>query len=427
MGNLHAQNCQGASSQLKESIKEGDLEQFKTYINEQSWECHLLEKRLNKRGDTALLLAASLGHSTIVKHLLDLGCDINQYNYMGHTVLDLWLSTELPTDDEILHQHFCPFEHSEPKDPYLSDFTHFLLTKDAKGLGLQRLILHSMKYPKVLNQIANCIQDLREPVKYRICGLLLQVCTWFNHHDNLISLLLMGVDILNFWKAPFTPTLRNLIDINMDHIQVGGSREPLEQAVIGNDCAEWSPAASKVTCSNLELQSNYKQSLLNLKLAFIQDWRADWNDGENPASQYRAGLNTTPESAILFIRAANNLCIIEQVIIDISSYRPQNAGGPDLTKLPFLHYLQLTGYKLNATETRWLKQRFSAKDMEAYVDFINRPFSLKMLASLCIRVHMVRNVVYGVMHLPDHYLPQELKDVITLGPLKTVIDIEHCF
>ena len=337
MGNIHTQSCQGASHQLKESIKEGDLEQFKTYINEQSWECHMLEKPLNKRGDTALLLAASRGHSTIVKHLLDLGCDINQHNYLGHTVLDLWLSTELPTDDEILHQHFCPFEHncSDHKDPYLSEFTKFLLSKNAKGLGLQRLILHSMKHAKVLNQIAHCIGDLWHPQKYRICGLLLQIATWFDHYDNLISLLLMGTDILNFWKAPFTPTLRNLIDIDMDHIHLD-SREPLEQAVIGNDCAEWSPAASKVSCSNLELQSTYKQNLLNLKLAFIQDWRADWNDGENPGVQYRAGLNTTPESAILFIRAANTFLIIEQVIIDISQYRPYSVGGPDLTTFAFV-------------------------------------------------------------------------------------------
>ena len=113
---------------LRDAIQQGDNEKVQELLETHVSLSESLDIQLNKQGDTPLLLAARHGHFDILKYLLvGAGCDINQYNRLGHTVMDLWLSNELPDDNEILHQHFCPFNHCmETKAFQLTDETRFI-------------------------------------------------------------------------------------------------------------------------------------------------------------------------------------------------------------------------------------------------------------------------------------------------------------
>ena len=137
---------------------------------------------------------------------------LHHWNFMYSEIIYIiahcyhFLLQILPTDDSILHAHFCPFatcDHGQ--DFTIPEVVLQLLRAGACGRNLQRLVLHVMKDEKAIGQLCDIIRDLECERYFRVSGLLLQVAVWFHQQDNLRQLLLRGVNPENFWQAVFLP------------------------------------------------------------------------------------------------------------------------------------------------------------------------------------------------------------------------------
>ncbi len=379
-------NSQNTS--LRHVVNEGNMVALATMLeNERAREYMIIP--LNRKGDTALILSARLGKVDMVEQLLHHSelCIVNAINRENDTALDVALDKALPPDGDILHHHFCPYAAVENSAFEIPKMIKLLLKAGARGKCLDRLILHCMKYEAVITEIVNLLDDLTHPTQFRVSGLLLQITVWFDQSENVELLLRRGIDVENFWKTSFMPRIQP----SSYHRSVQWPRGEAAEYII-----------------NQLPDSDVIQSL---KFSFIQDWRADWNDGENPSAQFRAGLQLTPDCAILFARAANSNRILMRIMHDIMLYLPVVCSGPDLTQTSLIQCFTLAGYQFTQEEMQHLQLKFNI-NLGFYTAFVNGPNSLKHLARISFRRNLKHNVFYALDQLD--YLPEPIKDYITL-------------
>ncbi len=415
MGNASS-NASASRSALKQAVASGDLTLLKALVQDSrerateaapqpaprpsdSYDLHaLLQWPLNKKGDTALILAVRLGHCHLVPFLLEQGASVNDRNRDGDTALDVLLNGKLlPGNDDILHHHFCPFLH-ETQDRMgsgLPEPVSVLLRAGARGTSLHRLILHGIKNPRLLAEVADVLCDISEPSCYRLSGLLLQAAVWFYQADNLLRLLRKGVCPSCFWDAPFNPDV------------VPNSTFSSRPFEIGEDCGEY-PVNPEAGGGG---GSADQAGLQSLKLTFVQDWRSEWDDGHNPAAQYRAGLTLTPESAIIFVRAANHYHILDLIMADIMKFLPHFCSGPDLRNSGLVGQLLLAGYDFHESQMVHLHLKFLI-DFDMFEQFQKQPKPLKHICRTAVRFSFHSNVYCALDHL--EYFPKSLKDYVLL-------------
>ena len=373
-------------------------------VSHRTW---LLSQSFNKKGDPALTLAVRSGQFQIVDFLLDCGVHINALNKDRETALDVALKKVLPCEGDILHYHFCsdffPNAHQDEKEFRLSDGVKRMLERGAKGPSLHMVVLHLMKDEQKLREISDLIRDLTSEDNFRISGLLLQATVWFDQHVLLKDLLIKGVDPDNFWKAQFIPA----IVPNTEYRRTVDVWERMSTDTEGD----------YILSQPEEVSIDSSTSLQSIKLAFVQDWRAEWFDGQNPGSQYKAGLLLTIDGASILIKAANHISILDQVVNDIMQYLPSMCGGPDLKSTPIIPYLVLAGYNFTIPQVMHLKLKYNL-DFSPYLTYATTPKSLKQLSRLCIRSCVHTNVFFAVSRLKC--LPTELQQFLLLN------DIDNC-
>lgn len=348
-----------------------------------------INEPLNRRQDTPLSLAVRLSCYELVPLLLNAGAHVNSTNRDKETPIDILLSAILPEDEDILHHHCCLYPQAERRVFQIPEVLRILLKAGAKGQGIQRLILHTMKDSAIIQELCQLIVDLDSPQSYRLSGLLLQVTVWFDLHQCLQCLLVRGVNALNFWKSNFIPTL------------------------VPNRtyrAARWPRTSGKSREYDLPHPLD-SYAIQTLKLSFVQDWRAEWDDGGNPSAQYRAGLHLTPESAVIFARSAHRYPLLEQVMRDVLHFLPCSCSGPKLKDTDLINTLALAGYQFSPDEIVHLQLKFNV-DFKRYLAYQAQPKPLRHLCRYVIRFSVKTNVYCAVDRLS--YLPNSLKDCILL-------------
>jgi len=227
-----------------------------------------------------------------------------------------------------------------------------------------------------------------------------QVAVWFDLSDCLHCLLVRGVDTLNFWRSTFVPTLVPNPD-RRSPVGRRGSRRRLSTASGSSAGAEYivrSPPADSY-------------AIQTLKLSFVQDWRAEWEDGGNPSAQYRAGLHLTPDSATMFVRAANSPAVLRHVMRDVFRFLPCSCSGPRLRDTDLVATLVLAGYHFNDDEIDHLRLKFDV-DFSRYVRYRSSPQPLSHISRRVVRFNMTCNVFAAVEKIP--FLPSNLKNYILI-------------
>ncbi len=378
---------------LKTAIVEDDEEAVRNFI-ENAQMRPTLERRLNRKGDNAVIFCARQGRLKLLQMLVGAGCDIGAVNHEEENALDVSLQQLLPDDGNILQHHYCPYEEQRSEHPFhFTDLIRYLLRLGLTGKALNRLVLFCMNNPDVIKELIELIPDM-SVVDYRIGGLLLQVTVWYEQSVNLLTLLESGAVVDDFWRATFMPKIRP----NQFPRYTPWPQDDDE----GGEYEVTLPPDS--------------DAIQNLKLSFIQDWRADWNDGENPSAQFRAGLQITPAAAVNFIRAFSSRWVISQIIADINNYLPMLCNGPDLRSYQIIEYLLTADYAFTQEERLHVELKFGVQFKE-YEEYMN---SLKCLRHLCravIRRNCQHNVFYAMKRIEN--VPKPLQDYITISvPLR---------
>ena len=374
---------------LKNAIVENNEEVVKGLIANQQTR-PLLEQKLNRKGDTAIVFCARHGRLNLIELLVNAGCNLKAVNHDNKNALDVSLQALLPDDGNILHHHFCPYSCAESEHTFeFNDLIRYLLRKGVTGQFLNRLILFAMNNDNVIKELIDLLPDLSS-TDYRIVGLLLQVIVWYEQFDNLLTLLQDGANIDDFWRATFMPTIRP--SQSFQH-----TPWPIEDEYEGEYEVSL-PADS--------------DAIQNLKLAFIQDWRADWNDGENPNAQFRAGLQLTPDGAVYFIRASSSRWLMSQIIADVNKYLPKSCSGPDLKNSRLIDYMITADYPFSVEECTHVQLKFGIEFKE-YEDYRTSVRSLRHLCRAVIRANCHRNVFYAMKRLKN--VPNTLKDYLTIS------------
>lgn len=377
-----------STSILKSAIVRNDVETLTSILQDPVIRAHI-NQPLNRRQDTPLALAVRLAYYELVPLLLSVGADMNATNRDKETPIDILLSAILPEDEDILHHHCCLYPQVERRVFQIPEVLRILLKAGAKGQGIQRLILHTMKDSAIIQELCKLIVDLDSPQSYRLSGLLLQVTVWFDLHECLQYLLVRGVNALNFWSSTFIPTL-------VPNHTYRATR--------------WPRASGKSREYDLPHPPD-SYAIQTLKLSFVQDWRAEWDDGGNPSAQYRAGLHLTPESAVIFARSANMYLLLEQVMRDVLHFLPCSCSGPKLKDTDLINTLALAGYQFSPDEIVHLQLKFNV-DFKRYLSYQAQPKPLRHLCRHVIRFSVNTNVYCAVDRLS--YLPNSLKDCILL-------------
>ena len=374
---------------LKNAIVENNEEVIKGLIANQQTK-PLLEQKLNRKGDTAIIFCARHGRLNLIELLVNAGCNLKAVNSDNKNALDVSLQALLPDDGNILHHHFCPYSCAESEHSFeFTDLIRYLLRKGVTGQFLNRLILFAMNNDNVIQELIDLLPDLTS-TDYRIVGLLLQVTVWYEQFDNLLTLLQGGANIDDFWRATFMPTIRP--SQSFQH-----TPWPMEDEYEGEYEVSL-PADS--------------DAIQNLKLAFIQDWRADWNDGENPNAQFRAGLQLTPDGAVYFIRASSSRWLMSQIIADVNKYLPKSCSGPDLRNSRLIDYMITADYPFSVEECTHVQLKFGIEFKE-YEDYRTSVRSLRHLCRAVIRANCHLNVFYAMKRLKN--VPNTLKDYLTIS------------
>ena len=374
---------------LKNAIVENNEEVVKGLIANQQTR-PLLEQKLNRKGDTAIVFCARHGRLNLIELLVNAGCNLKAVNHDNKNALDVSLQALLPDDGNILHHHFCPYSCAESEHTFVfNDLIRYLLRKGVTGQFLNRLILFAMNNDNVIKELIDLLPDLSS-TDYRIVGLLLQVTVWYEQFDNLLTLLQDGANIDDFWRATFMPTIRP--SQSFQH-----TPWPIEDEYEGEYEVSL-PADS--------------DAIQNLKLAFIQDWRADWNDGENPNAQFRAGLQLTPDGAVYFIRASSSRWLMSQIIADVNKYLPKSCSGPDLKNSRLIDYMITADYPFSVEECTHVQLKFGIEFKE-YEDYRTSVRSLRHLCRAVIRANCHLNVFYALKRLKN--VPNTLKDYLTIS------------
>lgn len=357
---------------------------------------------LNRRQDCALSLAIRIHRYELIPILLSAGAKINASNRYDETPVDILLRDILPADDEILHRHCCLYRHTaagpagvEPEWTQLPEPLCRLLKSGGHGQLLERLVLHVMKDASIMLQLCELLDDLENPEHFQLSGLLLQVAVWFDLTDCLHRLLVRGIDTVNFWRSRFVPTL----------VPNPDRRSPIRRRgtgiTRGNGVGEYivrTPPADSY-------------AIQTLKLSFVQDWRAEWEDGGNPSAQYRAGLHLTPDSATMFVRAANTYSALANVMHDVFRFLPCSCSGPRLRDTNLVATLVLAGYRFGDDEIDHLRLKFDI-DFARYRKYRQEPQPLKHLSRCAVRFSMKCNVYCGVERIG--FLPASLKSCILI-------------
>ena len=374
---------------LKNAIVEGNEEVVKGFI-ENPQTRPLLDQRINKKGDTAIIFCARHDRLNMLRMLVNAGCDLESVNHDGNNALDVSLQTLLPDDGNILHHHFCPYSCAESEHTFeFNELIRYLLRKGLTGKFLNRLILFAMNNNEVIKELVDLLPDIRV-TDYRITGLLLQVAVWYEQFDNLLTLLHCGANIEDFWRATFMPAIRPSQSFQQ-------TPWPIEDDYEG-EYEVGLPADS--------------DAIQSLKLAFIQDWRADWNDGENPKAQFRAGLQLTPDGAVYFIRASSSRWLLSQIIADVNKYLPKSCSGPDLRTSRLIDFMITADYPFSEEECTHVQLKFGIEFKE-YEEYRNNARSLRHLCRAVIRERCQLNVFYAMKRLQN--VPNTLKDYITIS------------
>lgn len=377
------------STTLKSILTAGDEEALKTALKENGTGGRA-DRSLNKKGDGALAFCLRQGHNNLVPLLLEAGCRINSRNKDNETALDILLRKVLPDDETILQEHFCPYFDAFDSNFSVPPVVFLLLKSGAHARSMQRLIMHVMKDEDAIGQLCRVTRGLDQSEQFRVAGLLLQTVVWFDQPENLQVLLKRGVDVETFWSAPFVPTIEPNVEVKPTTCPPGDSGEYRFAPRLTSD----------------------SESIQHLKLLFIQDWQAEWRDGEHPPAQYRAGLHITPWSAPTFIKAANSYSILSNIMADIMAYLPPFCGGPDLRRhRKLIGFLYLAGYSLTSNEIRHLQLVFQM-DMSAYVSYSKQPRPLMQLSRTAIRFSLSSNVVHAVEKL--QMLPASIRRYLLL-------------
>jgi len=159
-------------------------------------------------------------------------------------------------------------------------------------------------------------------------------------------------------------------------------------------------------------------AIQTLKLSFVQDWRAEWEDGGNPSAQYRAGLHLTPDSATMFTRAANTPSALTHVMRDVFRFLPCSCSGPRLRDTDLIATLVLAGYHFNDEEIDHLRLKFDL-DFTRYVRYRSQPQPLRHISRRVVRFSMNCNVFSAVEKIP--YMPANLKNCILIQNVDLLI------
>ena len=373
---------------LRTAITDGNVDELGRLLQDPRAQLYV-NRPINRKADTPLILAARLGKLEVAQKLIDFGCNVHLLNRENFSALDVAINKALPGDGDILHQHFCPFsQHERPHDFQIPELVKILLRLGCRGSAVDRLILHCTRDPTTLREIINLLGDLQRNDYLRVQSLLLQVTVWFEQSSNLQTMLFRGIDPQDFWRSSFMP-----------HFSPSNYHRSLQMPRGG----EGGDYVIKPLPESDSIQT--------LKFSFVQDWRADWNDGENPSAQFRAGLQLTPESAVVFIRAANNYCLLMRTMEDVLSYLPITCEGPDLVQRGVVEYLIQAGYRFSEDEMRHLQLKFNVFFGD-YMAAVRQPQLLKHLCRLTMRFSFKKNVFASVAGLGA--LPPGLRDYLTL-------------
>lgn len=371
---------------LRSSITDGNVEELGRLLLDPRAQIYV-DRPLNRKGDTPLILAARLSKTEIAQKLIDFGCDVHAVNRENNSALDVAITKALPGDGDILHLHSCPYTQGVHSFFQIPELVKVLLRLGCRGAGVDRLILHCMRNEDNLREIINLLGDMQRSDQLRVHSLLLQVTVWFEQSSNLQTMLLRGIDPQDFWRSSFMPQFSPSNYHRSVQLPRGEGGDYVIKPLPESD------------------------SIQTLKFSFVQDWRTDWNDGENPSAQYRAGLQLTPECAVVFIRAANDYCLLMRTMDDVLSYLPITCRGPDLEQRQLVHYFYLAGYRFTTDEMRHLQLKFNVF-FDDYLALERQPKSLKHLCRLNIRFSFRRNVFAAVAELGS--LPPGLRDYLTL-------------
>lgn len=389
-----------ATSTLKAAIINNNIGEVRAILGRPSGEL-LINELINRRGDTPLMFAASLGRTDLVKLLIESGADVNHVNVERFTALDLAIRSSLPPDGDILSRYRLDSEQSGAAQTEaqalglpqvdIPEIIEVLLAEKGQGRTLERLILFVMRNEGLVRRVINSIDELHLRDKFRISGLLLQVSVWFDHLDNLRLLVYKGVNIEHFWTAPFMPRI-----------------EPSSPVSLLSSFYEDEDLEEDEYCLSTSQTSD---PLQELKFLFIQEWWADWNDGENPGAQYRAGLHLTPECALFFVQTANRLSILEHIMEDIMQYLPPTCSGPNLQNMCLLNCLTMAGYVFHEEQEQHFRLKFNV-DFEPHRRFNQQPRKLRHICRISMRFMFNTNVHLAVDGLPD--LPRTLRNFLLL-------------
>ena len=383
MGNSHP-------SHLRKAIIDDDQETFEKFLSKNATP-QTLNRPLNKRGDTALHISVRLDRYNMVRDLVEAGCDVVLENRDHDIALDLALRKILPPDGDIIpsFDQSCPYTASKERHLILDKMTRFLLSVHGRGKSVEKLILHHMKSTESIKNIIKCMRNLSSPWMVRSGGLLLQVCVWNSHNDNLIQLFHAGVPPEHFWTTPFMPHFVP----NRDYKDV---------------CCD-----DKLHCEFTVLSLPESSAIQSLKYALLQDWRAEWDNGDTqtPEAQYKAALIMPPEQAILFVQAAHTYHILSKIVGEVLQYIPVMCGGPDLKNSSLVPSLMYAGYMFSKEERSHLELK-SHVDFTSYDEYISQPKTLKQLCRKLIRNRMNQNVYRSVQKCDS--IPTLMKDFILL-------------
>ena len=156
----------------------------------------------------------------------------------------------------------------------------------------------------------------------------------------------------------------------------------------------------------------------SLKFSFVQDWRADWDDGDNPSAQYRAALQLTPEAACVFARAAHRYEVLWHIVKDVKAYLPPLCDGPDIKCTNLMSCLIESGYSFSEEEMRNIGLKFDV-DFTRYKVLLSQPRTLKHLSRLTIRFNLNSNVFHALQHL--EFLPVPIRQYIAMDDNEVMI------
>ena len=360
---------------------------------------------INRKGDTALIYCIRRDKYQHAPTLIAAGCDVTACNKDGMTALEVLLGKVVPSNGFILHQHFCPFPFDTP--PFeVPDVLKTLLRAGACADSMQRLLLLVARQPQTVREIITSIADLHRPELFRISGLLLQLTVWFDQLENLELLFKRGVNIENFWHAPFVP---KVVPACSDCSRPRSRRRwVLGKHGMGHEYSLDDP--------------DEDESTQGLKYSFWREWIEGWDEEYDPRlvddeddngdAQFKASLLLTPIGAIAFCRATSSRRVLSAIVRHILHYRPVACGGPDLSQCDVARYLAAAGYDFRADEVHRLRSKCRV-DFSHYERCRARPRSLKQLCRVTVRFCLHANVLYGVERLAD-VIPPELRDYIAM-------------